>query len=129
MIYVLDTHALIWFLTNNSRLGKKASKVFDDLRAEIIVPLLVLAEIKFLFAKRRTKLGLNVVIQGIKKDTRFTIHPLDLSVVEAAPEKLDIHDALICGTAIIYRDLLNEDVRLITADKEIIKSKVIETIW
>jgi len=39
MFYVTDTHSLIWFLTNDSRLGKKAKEIFErtDLGKNVII--------------------------------------------------------------------------------------------
>jgi len=46
MYYVTDTHSLIWYLTNDKRIGKKAYSMFNkaDKREEIIViPTIILA--------------------------------------------------------------------------------------
>jgi predicted nucleic acid-binding protein len=46
-IFVTDTHALLWYLTEDKQLGKKALKIFekaDKGEAEIIIPTTVLAE-------------------------------------------------------------------------------------
>ena len=42
---------------------------------------------------------------------------------------LDIHDAIIVATAIVYRDVLDEDVALITKDSEITDSHLIPIVW
>jgi PIN domain nuclease of toxin-antitoxin system len=38
MKYVIDTHALIWFLEGNSRLGKNAKNVITDPSSQLVLP-------------------------------------------------------------------------------------------
>jgi PIN domain nuclease of toxin-antitoxin system len=45
MKYVVDTHALIWFLAGSPRLGVNAASVLSDPASELILPATVLAEI------------------------------------------------------------------------------------
>ena len=129
MFYIVDTHALIWFLTSSPRLSKKVFKILNDSKSLIIISTLVLAEIKFLSEKARIEKSFSEIVEILQNDSRVKIHPIDLSVVENAPKSLDIHDSLICGTALVYQKFLQEEVRLITKDKEIINAKVIETLW
>jgi PIN domain nuclease of toxin-antitoxin system len=51
--YIIDTHSLVWFLEKSPKLGKKARKALMDSDSSLIIPTIVLAEIKFLFAKNR----------------------------------------------------------------------------
>ncbi len=46
MDYVTDTHSLIWYFTEDPRLGKNALEVFEQTVEEdvIIIPSIVLAE-------------------------------------------------------------------------------------
>jgi predicted nucleic acid-binding protein len=51
-MFVVDTHALLWHLTEDDKLGRKAKEVLDDAdRGErtIIVPTMVLAESLFIY--------------------------------------------------------------------------------
>ena len=41
---------------------------------------------------------------------------------------LDIHDALIVGTGMVYRNILKKEVKIITEDKEIRKSNILDII-
>jgi len=59
MVHVIDTHALVWFLEGNEKLGRKALKVFRDSTEKLIIPSIVLAEIKYLSYKGRTRLSVN----------------------------------------------------------------------
>jgi len=129
MIYIPDTHALIWFLTNSSRLGKNASKIFHNTNSFIVISTLVLAEAKFLAEKARIEKSFASILSALQDDPRVKIHPIDLSVIENAPKGLDIHDSLICGTALVYQELLKEKVKLITKDSKIINAGIVETLW
>jgi predicted nucleic acid-binding protein len=54
--YVTDTHALIWYLNGSQRLGAQARAAFDSASAgasQIVVPVIVFAEIVFLAERRR----------------------------------------------------------------------------
>lgn len=42
MIYVLDTHAVVWFLEGSSRLGSAAKEAISDPAGELVIPTIVL---------------------------------------------------------------------------------------
>jgi hypothetical protein len=53
--YVTDTHALFWYLADDSRLGDEANRAFEEAEqghALIYVPAIVLAEMYYLMAKQ-----------------------------------------------------------------------------
>ena len=93
--YVVDTHALAWYLEDDPRLGAQAEAAMDDRRVRLIIPTIVLAEIKYLGHKGRLSSTLDDVLRVINLDTRCLVYPTDTSVVQAAPLGLDIHDSLI----------------------------------
>ena len=98
--YIVDTHALAWYLDDDPRLGAQAEAVLDDPHVRIIVPAIVLAEIKYLAHKGRLAQTLDDVLRVINSDPRCIIYPVDLSVILAAPVDLDIYESLIVGTAL-----------------------------
>lgn len=57
------------------------------------------------------------------------IYPLDLNVLRFLPKDLNIHYGIICGTALVYKELLNEEVRIVTKDREIAKWAKVVTLW
>lgn len=129
MLYVVDTHALVWYLEGSDKLGKKALSVLDDEKSKLVIPTIVLAEIKYLSDKQRTKLFFEDIINIVEQDDRCILFPLDVNVIKFIPTKLDIHDGIICGTAFVYSKLLREETTVVTKDSEIIDSKLIKTIW
>ncbi|MBS3909188.1 MAG: PIN domain-containing protein [Actinobacteria bacterium] len=129
MIYVIDTHALVWFIEGSKNLGREAREIMRAAESSIVVPTIVLAEIKHLYNKKRIASVFTEVRELLDDDERVTIYPLDDTTLDYLPEGLEIHDAIICATCLALQDSLEEEVILITKDQEIIESKIIETTW
>ncbi|MFN4218756.1 MAG: type II toxin-antitoxin system VapC family toxin [Candidatus Bipolaricaulia bacterium] len=128
MIYLLDTHALIWFLEGGRKLGARALKILRDDQQKLLIPSIVLAEAKYLAHKSKITLPFTEILEAVT-DPRCTIYPLDLAVIEAMPPDLEIHDAILCGTALVCMDSWGEDVRVITKDEAIVQSGIVATTW
>lgn len=124
--YVVDTHALVWYLAKDPRMGAQAEAVMDDPDIRLIIPTIVLAEIKYLAHKGRFAQSLDEVIRVIGLDPRCLVYPIDLSVVNKAPVDLDIHDSLIVGTALVQREAVDG---ILTRDEAIEHSNLIPVIW
>ncbi len=129
MIYVMDTHALVWYLEGDNKLGPNARAVMRGESQRLIIPTIVLAEIRCLSSRGKIDLSLGEIFECIEEDARCVVYPLDVNVVELMPLKLEMHDAIICATAILYRDRLGEDVRVITKDEQITASHLIDVVW
>jgi PIN domain nuclease of toxin-antitoxin system len=124
--FIADTHALAWFVSRDRRLGAKARTVLRDPNVRLIIPAIVLAEIKYLAHKGRLTQTLDEVLRVINSDPRCTIYPIDLSVVNKAPLGLDIHDSLIVGTALVQREAITG---ILTRDEAITSSGLVPTTW
>ncbi|MEK7794597.1 MAG: PIN domain-containing protein [Candidatus Hydrogenedentota bacterium] len=129
MTYVTDTHSLIWFLENNRRLSERAEAVFRDDASSVIVPTIVLAEIRFLRAKKRIRITHIDVMEHVAASSKTSIHPLDEKVIDLLPETLEMHDAIIVATAVLYRDSSGEPAAVVTKDSQIRASGLIDTVW
>jgi PIN domain nuclease of toxin-antitoxin system len=125
-IFVVDTHALAWFVSRDRRLGARARTVLRDPNVRLIIPAIVLAEIKYLAHKGRLMKSLDEVLRVIGSDPRFTIYPIDLSVISEAPLGLDFYDSLIVGTALVQREII---AGILTQDKAIASSSPVPTLW
>jgi len=68
-------------------------------------------------------------LQHIEAAANVLLHPLDIPVVTRAPVELEIHDAIIVGTALYLSDELKEPVPLVTVDKTISNSRLVPVIW
>ncbi len=54
--YVVDAHAIIWFLESNAKLGAAAKAVLDDKTTDLVLPAIALAEAAFVVAKGKTQI-------------------------------------------------------------------------
>jgi PIN domain nuclease of toxin-antitoxin system len=95
MTYVVDTHALIWFLERSTRLGAQAAAALRDDAARLVVPAIVLAEVKYLADRGRVETTLERVMRAVSEDVRSRIYPIDEDVVQAMPSFLDINESTI----------------------------------
>lgn len=129
MVYVLDTHPLIWHITPSPLLSNAALAALSDPNATVVIPTMCLVEIKYLAAKHRIPITFDQVERHIRGTSNAKVHPLDEQVVSFIPLGLDIHDAVITATAIVYRDILKLPTALITKDNKITQSGVIQTLW
>jgi len=128
MKYVVDTHSLVWFLTEDIRLSEKALQILDtkDTSDLIIVPTIVLAEILYINKKGKIKISFEDTVQSIANNSNYEIQVLDLPVLFMASqiaEHFEMHDKIIVATAIFNK------ARLITKDTEIINSKIVKVVW
>ena len=129
MIYVLDTHPIVWFLEGSPLLSKAAKTAMSEVTAELVIPTIALVEISFLYAKKRITIDVSIVRQKLLAAGNCSIYPLDEQVVSLTPLSLNIHDAIIVATGLVYRDILKRSVALVTKDGEITRSGLISTIW
>jgi PIN domain nuclease of toxin-antitoxin system len=129
MTYVADTHPLVWLLADDAWLSDAAAQAFDDPDARIVVPTIGLTEIKYLHARNRITVSLQETLAFIRAAANCLIQPLDEQVVNQSPMSLDIHDAIVVGTALLYRDVLGEQVAVLTRDTAITQSGLIPVLW
>src|SRR5438093_222263 len=129
MTYVTDTHPLIWFLEGNTRLSQAARQAFSQQHIQIVIPTIALVEIKYLYSRKRIRVDLATTLNHAASVTNCRIHPMDETVFAQIPTSLDIHDAIIVGTALTCRDVLGESVALITKDAAITASGLVSVLW
>lgn len=86
MDYVTDTHSLVWYFSDDSRLSKKALGVFEQTKQEglIVVPSVVLAEIMFIAKKGKITLTFEESLNKIEEYENFDIAPLDADLLRIA---------------------------------------------
>ncbi|MCR4313161.1 MAG: PIN domain-containing protein [Candidatus Roizmanbacteria bacterium] len=128
-IYVTDTHSLIWYLLNSSKLSFEASKAFEEIEAgkgQLVIPAIVIAEIIYLIKRNKIEADINALIQKIQESNNFRISLLNMDTLLCFKEQkviLEMHDSLIICEAII------QSARIITNDKEITNSELVDVIW
>ena len=128
-IYIVDTHVIIWYLIGDKRLSTRAERVLDSDNVILVFPTIVLAEIKYLFGKKRIKLSLETVMEYIRGDPRCLIYPLDIACVEAMDTQLNLHDAAIVSIAKVYEKFMKADTAIISKDEEIRNLSGVKVIW
>ena len=72
--YIVDTHALIWYLEGNPRLGQQAKQVLENAESKLVLPLIVLAESAWIIDKKRTSVpDVSVFMTRILQDKRIAL--------------------------------------------------------
>ncbi|MCA9410225.1 MAG: PIN domain-containing protein [Candidatus Omnitrophica bacterium] len=129
MIHVIDTHPLVWFLEANPKLSESVRGTLSDPATQIVIPMIVLAEIVYLYDKKRIKTAADEVKELVGRCDNCTLYPLDEAVIERIPTGLDIHDGLIVATALVFQETLGEEVSVVTKDREITESNLVRVEW
>ena len=79
--YIVDTHALIWFLEGNKRLSQPAKAIMGASDSEMILPLIVLAEATVIIEKGRTTIpDISQFLAKLYADPRIEIYSLTLEI-------------------------------------------------
>lgn len=128
MTYLLDTHAVLWLLEGNPKLGRRALKAIKNSEpGEVSICDLTLLEIALLARKDAISLrpGTEEVLDQIA--AAFAVIPIspqiaNESVSVALPHR-DPFDRVITATAKIL------ELTLITKDRRIVQSKTVPTLW
>ncbi len=82
MDVVTDTHPWVWFLAANPRLSKKAKSTLSDPSNIIIVPSIVMMEIKYLYQRKRIELSFEEALFQVETSDNIVLYPLDITVVK-----------------------------------------------
>jgi PIN domain nuclease of toxin-antitoxin system len=78
---ISDTHAIVWHLTDPSRLGRGAMRAFaaaDSGRARCHVPAVCLVEIGLLHERGRLRVGVPQVLETLATHPGYAVLPLDV---------------------------------------------------
>jgi PIN domain nuclease of toxin-antitoxin system len=132
VVGIADTHALIWYLYDDSRLSETAGAFMDKAAADgdhIGVSPITLVEVIYLAERGRTPpTSVALIIETIlRADTVFVEIPLDLNVANSLQqvkrdEVPDMPDRIIAATAVHLR------VPVISRDGRI-RTSAIQTVW
>jgi PIN domain nuclease of toxin-antitoxin system len=128
-LYIVDTHALFWYLTASPRLGTQAKVAFDEGskgQAVIYVHVIVLAELYFLNEKVGRPLNFVSEFQRLQQSGQFVFtafQPQDILDFEDNRSIPEMHDRIIVGAA---RRL---NAVCISRDEVVTQSGLVATIW
>lgn len=132
--YVLDTHALVWFVEGNSRLSESAKEILVATDSQMVLPLIALAEAALIIERGRTTISdVSKFLTRVYADSRIEIFPLTLDVFERSltAEGLripELHERFIVSTGLHLQDL-GETVEIVTKDQAITDAGVLSVVW
>lgn len=132
MKYVLDTHALIWFLEGNSRLGQNAKSIMSDPSSQLVLPAIALAEAVWIVERGKTSIpSVLELLNVINTDPRLVIYSLDQAIIQYTLNLsaiTEMHDRQIVATVLILASQ-GENVTLLTCDQNITTSGLVTISW
>ncbi|OQY03086.1 MAG: twitching motility protein PilT [Bacteroidetes bacterium 4572_117] len=129
---IIDTHIIVWSALKPDNLSKNAINAIKKSNETdgIIVSNISLWEIAMLINKNRLEINVSYLkfIELVKSANNYTyqcINPqiADMSVNFSPEINADPADRIICATS-IYKN-----IPLVTADKNLLKSTLVKTIW
>ena len=128
MIYVFDTHVLIWYFIGSKRLKRKLKERIEEVRntgGRLLVPTIVIAEALAIAEKGKVEFDFQGMYQLIKDEPEFEIVGFTPEIMEEImhTEIPEIHDRIIVATAKFYR------AGLLTKDKIILESGEVGKLW
>jgi PIN domain nuclease of toxin-antitoxin system len=132
MKYIVDTHALIWFLEGNSRLGLSAKIILSDPSSQLILPATALAEAAWIVERGRTSIpSTEALFRILKSDSRIEVYPLDRGTIEQSALLSaigEMYDRQIVATALLLQHQ-GEAITLLTCDQNITASGLVSITW
>src|SRR6266404_7083913 len=130
--FVLDTHALVWYVEGSARLSSAAKAIMDDPASEMILPAMALAEAVHIVDKGRTSiLSSTDLLNDVVTEQRIRVQPLTLEIIQeslSAGIVKEMHDRLIVATA-LYEQKLGHHVSLVTKGTNIVSSGLVSIVW
>ncbi|NMF64983.1 twitching motility protein PilT [Brasilonema octagenarum UFV-E1] len=127
--YVVDTHALAWFVSEDKRLSPTATQILcqaETGEVQVLIPTLVLAELTHIAQKKKIAVTIETLLEKINQGDGFNIVSFDFPIFQTMlqlPENWDIHDRIIAATASYYQAIL------ITRDEMLRDSYEVKTVW
>jgi PIN domain nuclease of toxin-antitoxin system len=130
--YVVDAHALIWYLEGNSRLGAGARSALADPQNELFLPIIALAEACWIVEHGRSRVpSVAQLLSDVDADPRIALLPLDRATLDASLVLTavgEMHDRQIVA-AVLNLAATGQEVALLTRDETIRNSGLVSVIW
>ena len=128
---LVDTHVVLWLAFEQNRISRKARTAIDQARRNadgLAISDITLLELASLASKGRIHLAISLESFLEEVESRFIVLPMSGRACARAVElpaayPKDPADRIIGATALV------EGLSLLTADRDIRRSKAVQTIW
>ena len=128
---LVDTHVVVWLAFAQEQISRRARTTIDGARKNaegLAISDITLMELATLVSKRRVRLDISLESFLQEVELRFVVLPMNARVCARAvtlPEAYpkDPADRIIGATALV------EGLILLTADRQIQQSKIVQTMW
>jgi PIN domain nuclease of toxin-antitoxin system len=130
-VILLDTHVVVWLAFDQKQISRKARNAIDDARKHadgLAISDITLLELATLANTGRIRLDISLESFLQEVEARFIVLPITgracarITGLPAGYPK-DPADRIIGATALV------EGISLLTADREIRRSRTVQTIW
>ncbi len=128
---LVDTHVVVWLAFDQDQISRKARTAIDDARKNadgLAISDITLLELATLASKGRIRLDISLESFLQEVESRFVVLPISgracaraMGLPATYPK--DPADRIIAATALV------EGLSLLTADREIRRSRTVQTIW
>lgn len=128
---LVDTHVVVWLAFDKDQISRKARTAIDDARKNadgLAISDITLLELATLAKKGRIRLNISLESFLREVESRFVVLPITgracaRAIGFPANYPKDPADRIIGATALV------EGLSLLTADREIRRSRAVQTIW
>jgi PIN domain nuclease of toxin-antitoxin system len=130
-VILVDTHVVVWLAFDQDQISRKARAAIDNARRNgdgLAISDITLLELATLASKGRIQLDISLESFLQEVEARFVVLPISgracaRAIWLPAAYPKDPADRIIGATALV------EGLSLLTADREIRRSKALQTIW
>jgi PIN domain nuclease of toxin-antitoxin system len=130
-VILVDTHVVVWLAFDQDQISRKARSAIDDARKNadgLAISDITLLELATLASKGRIRLDISLESFLQEVESRFVVLPISgracaRAMGFPASYPKDPADRIIGATALV------EGLSLLTADREIRRSRTVQTIW
>jgi PIN domain nuclease of toxin-antitoxin system len=130
--FVVDAHALVWFLEGNSRLGSAAKSAMNDPASVLHLPIIALAEACWVVEKKRCAIpDMKDLLHDVDNDSRIILVPFDRHLLDFSctlNSIQEMHDRIIAATLLALQ-ATGVAASLLTRDPDIKASGIGPIIW